>query len=225
MKKISIITGGSSGLGKELAIKLINRGQQVCILGRDAKKLDSVKKEICCLGFAGNIADESFVSKVFSQLKSDNYYVDFLYNCAGKGYFGEPISMHENNVRDIMESNVIGLLTISYEACREMINGGTIVNISSTAGLKGNANETLYCASKWAVRGFTEAMKAFYKKSSIHIVGVYPGGINTPFWSSECGMNPDVTKFMDPGEVAEVIVSNVLEKNTLYTADITIERK
>ena len=227
MKKISIVTGGSSGLGKELAKELVARGQNVCILARDAKKIQLTISGIGgnVLGYSCDLCDETAVHSVFADLQEKGYYVDYLYNCAGQGLFGVPTAMHIQQIQAVMNSNAIGLMCISYEACRYMTEGGTIINIASTAGLKGNPEETLYCASKWAVRGFTEALRAYYKKSPIHIVGVYPGGINTPFWKPDCGLSPDVSKFMDPAEVAKVIIENVLEKKTLYTADLTIERK
>lgn len=227
MKKISIVTGGSSGLGKELAKELVSRGYSVCILGRDADKIQSSIAEIAgdILGYSCDLCDEGSVHSVFMDLQEKGYYVDYLYNCAGQGIFGAPTAMHIQQIQAVMNSNIIGLMCISYEACRHMSEGGTIINIASTAGLKGNPEETLYCASKWAVRGFTEAMRAYYKKSTIHIIGVYPGGINTPFWKPDCGLSPDVSKFMDPSEVAKTIIENVLEKRTLYVADLTIERK
>lgn len=226
MKNISIVTGGSSGLGKEIARILVKKGEKVCIIARDKGKIKEAIEEIGgdILSFAGDLSDESFISSVFSTLKENDYYPAFLYNCAGKGIFGAPSDMKLDQVQDVFNSNTIGLINISYEACRNMDKGGTIINVMSTAALKGNANESLYCASKWAVRGFTEALRAYYKKSNIYIIGVYPGGINTPFWNPECGLSPDVSKFMDPAEVAATIVFNASEKKTMYSADITLER-
>ena len=227
MEEISVVTGGNSGLGEELVKELIKRSIKVCLLGRDENKTKSIVKEFGndILYYVGNLEDESFVKYVFSDIAKKGYYADYLYNNAGVGIFGAPTEMNIDKIREVMDSNVVGLMNITYEACRNMAEGGTIINIMSTAALKGNAGESLYCASKWAVRGFTEALKAYYKKSNIHVIGCYPGGMNTPFWKPDCGLQPDVSKFMDPSEVAKVIVNNVIEKNTLYVADITIERK
>ncbi|MDE6285148.1 MAG: SDR family NAD(P)-dependent oxidoreductase [Bacilli bacterium] len=229
MKKISIVTGGSSGLGKELVRELVVRGRQVCIIARDDKKIKDAINEIGSniLGYSCDLCDEKAVHVVFADLSAKGYYVDYLYNCAGVGRFGIPEDMHIPQIQTVMNSNVIGLMCITYEACRAMSEGGTIINIASTAALKGNAKETAYCASKWAVRGFTEALKAYYKEkgNTIHVIGVYPGGIKTPFWSEECGMNANTSKFMDPAELAKIIVENSLEKNSLFVSDITIDRK
>lgn len=227
MKNISIVTGGSSGLGKEISKILVKEGIPVCIIARNKEKIDRAKSEIGgeVISFVGDLSDEKFIKNTFTKLNEQGYYVNYLYNCAGVGVFGSPTEMNIEKINKCINSNVNGLMCISYEACRNMTNGGTIINIASTAGLKGNANETLYCASKWAVRGFTEAMKAYYKNSNIHIIGVYPGGMKTEFWNKECGMFPDTTKFMEPNEVAQIIVENARERKSLYCGDIVIERK
>lgn len=226
MKRISIVTGGSSGLGKELARELTANGKTVCIIGRTETKVEATVKEIDgVIGYTGDLSNEEFVKDVFKKLKDSGYYVEALYNCAGVGIFGEPKDMNLEQIKKVMDSNVIGLMCITYEACRSMSEGGAIVNIMSTAALKGNPLESLYCASKWAVRGFTEALRAFYKGKNIHVIGVCPGGIDTPFWTADCGLNPDVSKFMNPAELAKVIVFNTLDKATLYTSNIVIERK
>lgn len=227
MKKISLVTGGTSGLGKAIVENLVNKGLTVAVIARDEAKLDVLKKQcgekVIC--FRGDISDETFCKKIFLDLAQSGYYVDYLYNNAGVGIFGDPKAMNMEKIRTVMDSNTIGLMCLTYEALRCMTEGGTIVNIMSTAAIKTPAGESLYSASKCAVRGFTESLKLTYKKTNIHVVGVYPGGMNTPFWKPDCGSSPDVSKFMDPNEVAEIIIFNVLEHKTSYVADIIIERK
>lgn len=229
MNSISIVTGGSSGLGKAIACELLSKGINVCIVSRDEKKIARAVEEFPqqaeVLSYTGSVSDEAFVVGVFADLKKKGYYVDYLYNVAGVAIFGEASDMNSAKIQEAFDTNTIGVLVAAYEACRNMTEGGTIVNVISTAGLKGNPKETLYCATKWAVRGFTEAMKTEYKGKNIHFVGVYPGGMKTPFWTKDCGLYPDTSKWMEPIEVADVIVNAVLEKKSLYVNDITIERK
>ena len=226
MKKISIVTGGASGLGKELVKGLLEKGMEVCVISRNESKILKMIKEIHheIIYYTGNIADENFVKHVFEDLTNKKYYVHYLFNCAGVAIFGEPKDMNLEKIQQSFQSNTVGLMLMTYEACKIMNYGGTIINIMSTAALKGNANESVYCASKWAARGFTEALQEYYKKSNIHIIGVYPGGMNTPFWTSDCGLNPNVEKFMKPEEVSKVILDTVMERDTSYTSSITINR-
>ena len=100
-----------------------------------------------------------------------------------------------------------------------------IINILSTAALKGNINESLYCAQKWGARGYTESLKATYKGTNVKVVSVCPGGMNTNFWEN----NRDyVSKeksqgWMKPKDVAKIIFDNVTAEN-LCISDIVIER-
>lgn len=232
MKRVAIVTGGGSGLGYCLSEVLLKHGMDVFIIGRNEKKLCEAQIKLN-KGYGdkihylvGDISNEIFVKKVYSDLEQDNYYVQYLFNCAGTGRFGPA----EENNREIIDvafnASLTGLILMSSNAIKSMKeDGGTIINIMSTAALKGNPNESVYCAAKWGARGFTEAIKAATKGSKIKVLGVYPGGMNTDFWSPDCGMAPDVTKFMNPAEVAEEIVYAVLEKKSMYVSDLTIDRR
>jgi len=95
----------------------------------------------------------------------------------------------------------------------------------STAALKGNKNETVYCSAKWGERGYTEALKAEYKGTSVKVFGVYPGGMNTEFWndSRDYVSEEKAKSFMNPSDVAKVILDNI-SYDSLKVSDITIER-
>lgn len=232
MKRIAIVTGGGSGLGYCLNDELLKHGIEVLIIGRQEKKLLETQIKLNenygdkVRYIAGDISDEVFVKKVFSDLEKDNYYVQYLFNCAGTGRFGPAEENDREKIDVAFNASLIGLILMSSNAIKYMKKeGGTIVNIMSTAALKGNPNESVYCAAKWGARGFTEAIKAATKGTKTKVLGVYPGGMNTNFWSPECGMTPDVGKFMNPVEVAEEIVHAVLEKKSMYVSDLTIDRR
>ena len=101
-----------------------------------------------------------------------------------------------------------------------------IVNIMSSAALRGNKQESVYCATKWGERGYTESLKVAYKGTSVKVIGVYPGGMNTDFYknSRDYVSEEKQSSFMNPAEVADVILQNVLNENNLTVADIVIER-
>jgi short-subunit dehydrogenase len=94
----------------------------------------------------------------------------------------------------------------------------------STSALLGRDNETIYCASKWGARGYTEALRAELKGRKRNIIAVYPGGMKTDFYVV-AEQDRDISEFMDPKEVAEKIVNAVLVKDKLLVTDITISRK
>ena len=100
------------------------------------------------------------------------------------------------------------------------------VNIMSSAALRGNKQESVYCATKWGERGYTESLKVAYKGTSVKIIGVYPGGINTNFYknSRDYVSQEKQNTFMNPADVAKTIVDNLLSEANLTVADIIIER-
>ncbi len=95
----------------------------------------------------------------------------------------------------------------------------------STAALKGNPNESLYCASKWGARGFTESLKAYFKGTNIKVMGVFQGGTNTPFWNKNRDyLSKEVTdNFMDSEKLAKTIY-NAVTSDGVAVSDITIDR-
>lgn len=232
MKKIALVTGGGSGLGYCLSEELLKTGMDVCIVGRRENKLCEAQKELQkqygdrIQYAAGDISDEDFVKNLFLKLSDNGNYVQYLFNCAGTGQFG-PAEENNRKMIDIaFDASLIGLILMSSSAVKHMKDeGGVIVNIMSTAALRGKADETVYCAAKWGARGFTEALKEAVKGTKTKVIGVYPGGMNTEFWSPECGMTLDTAKLMNPREVAEVIVHAVMERNNMYVSDLTIDRK
>ncbi|MDR2035707.1 MAG: SDR family NAD(P)-dependent oxidoreductase [Coriobacteriales bacterium] len=249
MKSITIVTGASSGLGYEIAKIMAEAEASLCLVARSSERLNQVKEDweqrfpACeIVAKSGDISDESFVKSVYSGLLQQGFCVEHLINCAGAGYFGPPENNSREGIDRAFAGSLIGLILMSSEALVAMQpEGGCIVNILSTAALKGNPNESVYCAAKWGARGFAEALKAHTKGSKTQVINVFPGGMQTPFWSEHCGMQPDVSRFLDPVEVAQEVVRLLLprpagshpvhlERNegsspTSFVSDITIARR
>ena len=228
-KKIVVVTGGSSGLGFCIAKKLVAIGKNVCIIGRKPEKLQDAVKELQGLnaasivkGVAMDIAQEENVKNFYDAI-DPNYEVEYLFNVAGLGIFGEAKAIFEAEIDQVINSNLKGMILMTTGVLKQMeVSGGKIANVISTAGLKGKSGESLYCAAKWGARGFTEALKAEYKGRNIFIYGIYPGGMKTGFWDQSPSFNTE--KFMNPMDVAEQIVESVTH-DSLYVSEIVIDRK
>lgn len=214
-----VITGGNSGLGLEL-VKNFTDTNNVLVISRTKKEeIKGVFYEY------GSIADEEFVKKLYKKY-SKNFNITYLINNAAVGSFGSPEENDLQKINKVLEGNLIGLiLNTTYALPLMQENGGKIVNILSTAALKGNVNESLYCAAKWGARGYTESLKATYKGTNIKVISVCPGGMNSHFWDSNRSyVSADKSaKWMNPSNVAKVIYENITNNN-LCVADITIER-
>ena len=228
MKDIIVITGGPSGLGLELVKESINRGLFVCNLARNKDKmaeLDNVYKENY-KGFVGDITDEEFIKSSISQIKELGN-ISYLINNAAKAVFKTATKYTSTDIDQTIDG-LKGMILCTTSVLKE--NKGEdlkIVNIMSSAALKGNKNESVYCAAKWGQRGYTESLKSEYKGTNVKIVGVYPGGMNTSFWNnSRDYVSEDKSNtFMNPTTVANVILDNILNYNDLTVSDINIERK
>lgn len=233
MKKISVISGGTSGLGLEIADLFTRSGKNVLILGRNSEKMASAmtrlkKAPANCMAEAliCNIGREEEVKKVGDFLKSNSYTVEYLFNNAGMGLFMKAEKSTSASIDTIFEANLKGMILLTSEILGITPENEelTIVNIMSTSALLGRAEETIYCAAKWGARGYTEALRTELKGSKRNIIAVYPGGMRTDFWNIP-GQNRDVSTFMDPAEVAEKIVNAVIVTDKLFVTDITINRK
>jgi short-subunit dehydrogenase len=233
MKKISVISGGTSGLGFEIANLLIKSGRNVLILGRNSEKLadassklrnaseNSKTESLIC-----NIGKEEDVRKVGEFLTSKSLRVEYLFNNAGMGLFTKAQNSTSALIDTLFEANLKGMILLTSEILRFTPEDEelTIVNIMSTSALLGRAEETIYCAAKWGARGYTEALRTELKGLKRNIIAVYPGGMRTNFWDIP-GQNRDISSFMDPAEVAEKIVNAVIVTDKMFVTDITINRK
>lgn len=219
MTNLVVITGGTKGLGLEL-VKLFYKNQKVLVVSKTKRdEIDGVYYEY------GNIADEDFIKAVYQKYAKD-YNISFLINNAGLGLFGAPETNTKEKIDKVIQANLVGLiLNTTYAIPLLNPEGARIVNILSTAALKGNVNESLYCSAKWGAMGYTESLKATYKGSKIKVVSVCPGGMNTDFWANNRDYVPveKSAKWLNPKDVAEVIYENITN-DKLCVSNIVIER-
>lgn len=233
LNSITLVTGGSSGLGLEIARKHVLAGDNVCIVSRDLVRLKKAKDSLIPLNGAitimalqCNVSKETEVTSVFSYLLKKGYVVKRLYNVAGMGIFCAPALVNREMVDEVLSASFIGLILMSTYGLRAMEEqGGTIVNVMSSAAKRANPMEAVYCGVKWGARGYTESLAAAMKGTPIRVLAVYPGGMNTPFWSEKTGIPQNIDTYMDPAEVAEVIYSAVSDRSSLKVSEISIERK
>ncbi len=227
MKDIMIITGGCSGLGFEIVKQAINKDIFVCNLARNKEKMKELDKmfKTNYKGFVGDITDSEFISNSINEISKLGNVV-YLINCAEKACFKSPTQYNKEDI-DLSLNGLKGMILCSTETLKVKNEENLkIVNIMSSAALKGNKQEALYCATKWGERGYTESLKVAYKGTSVKVIGVYPGGMNTEFWSESRNYVSEEksNSFMNPKDVAKIIIDNVTTKCNLTVSDIVIER-
>lgn len=221
MQDIVIITGGSKGLGSCLVSEAIQRGFIVCNLSRHPSLFTHENYYY----FEGDISDEEFVKKSIAEIsKLGN--IKYLFNNASSASFKAPTLYEKEDVTKCFKG-LAGMILLSATVLKQKEEQNLkIINIMSSAALHGNKGEAVYCASKWGARGYTESLKATYKGTSVKVIGVYPGGMNTDFFkeSRDYVSEEKQKTFMNPEEVARIICDNVFSNYNLTVADLIIER-
>ncbi len=181
--KVALITGGSSGIGRATAKALAEVGARVSITGRDKSKLEETARALGVHAIHADVAIEADVHRTYRELTAKFGDLDILVNNAGVGSFKPLIDTDTAVFERVLATNVTGLMMMGREAAKIFIkrNGGNIVNISSTAGLRGAPNGTAYYSSKFAVRGMTECWRAELRKHNIRVMLVNPSEVLTNF--------------------------------------------
>lgn len=191
MNQVIVITGASSGIGRETAVKAAQLGGRPVLIARSEEKLIKLSEQISeivnepCLYFVLDVSNYDRVKTVFTQIREQAGSVDILLNNAGFGVFE---SFHEAEFQDVVnmfEVNVLGLMACTKEVLPMMMerNKGHIINVASQAGKLATPKSSGYSATKHAVIGFTNSLRMELARTNIHVSSVNPGPIETNFFN------------------------------------------
>ena len=214
--KKAIITGGGRGLGKAVALALAAEGVAIAITGSNEETLQKTTKEIEDLGVKAvysvfDVSDFDAVKKGISQLKTTFGDADILINNAGIAAFGSFLDMEPAKWKEILDINVMGIYNVTHAVLPDMIakNSGDIINVSSTAGIRGNANTSAYSASKFAVVGLSEALMMEVRKHNIRVSTLMPSTIASDMSLSLNLTDGNPEKVLQPEDFAELVVAQL----------------
>ena len=205
-----VVTGGSLGIGKATANSLIEKGAKVLVTGRSVERLHDAFNNIDCHTIAFDIGDTSKIEENAKQcLEILDGRVDVLINNAG---LGERKSIEELSIDAFMKVfnvNVFGLALFTKEIVPVMKsqNGGTIMNIGSTASLKGYKTGSIYASSKFAVRCLSQCWQAELRPYNIRVCQINPSEVTTAFGSQDRIEREEVDNKLSSKEIAHAIIS------------------
>ena len=217
--KNALITGGGRGLGKAVALALAKEGVNIGITGRNEENLKATVQELQALGVKAayavfNVDQKEEVNIGVASIAQQLGGIDTLINNAGVGDFGSFEEMAEDVWENVINVNLFGVYYVAKAALPFLKENkeGDIVNIASTAGLKGAPNMSAYCASKAAVISLSQSLMAELRKFNIRVITLTPSTIATDM-SIEGGLtdgNPE--KVLQPEDFAEW-VRDILKMN------------
>ena len=196
--KTVVVTGAASGIGAATAALFRERGATVVGVDREP-----------CDGPQIDLTVEADVAEVVPAVLARHGRLDALVNNAGLARHAAVVDIDLDELDLMWAVNVRALVQLTRDAMRAMTAGGTIVNVVSTAGLRGEPGESAYCATKAAVRGFTEGAAEEGRAVGVRVAGVYPAGVSTGFWDGAVGDRASFTgdkAWLSPADVALQVV-------------------
>lgn len=207
--KTVVVTGGSRGIGYATARAFLAQGARVAICALDAQRLAAAERTLRAVGgelFAqrADVADYGALEAFFAQVQSRFGSVEILVNNAGRAWAGRFADEPRETLDAVVDTNVKGVLYATRLILPAMLarRRGVIVNVASGAGLVGFAELATYCASKFAVVGFTEALAAELRGSPVRVHALCPGRVATDMQEQYCGRRIG----LPPEQVAEAIL-------------------
>ncbi|MEJ6735756.1 MAG: SDR family NAD(P)-dependent oxidoreductase [Flavobacteriales bacterium] len=220
-----LITGGNSGIGKETAKQLIALGANVVITGRDEEKLNKVAQEIGAIPLPFDISDlKSIPAKSREAFILLDGKIDTLINNAGIGVFPKLGEITIEDLESVYRTNVFGLTLLTQEIIKPLITQcyGNIINIGSTAALKGFDRGSVYAASKFAVRGLTQSWQAELRKYNIRVCLVNPSEVTTAFAAEDRVERDENNKKLGTEEIAHTIVATLQMRDKGFVPEVTV---
>ena len=207
-----ILTGGSLGIGKATAKSLIEKGANVLVTGRSKERLKNAFQNIECKIVAFDIGDIDNID--FNANKCIDIFenkVDVLINNAGVGVRRSIEELNIMDFLDVFNVNVFGLSLFTKEIIPLMKNqnGGTIINIGSTASLKGYKNGSIYASSKFAVRCLTQCWQAELRPYNIRVCQINPSEVTTAFGNIKRIEREEVDNKLSSKEISHAIISAI----------------
>ncbi len=221
--KTAIVTGGSLGIGKATAKLLVQKGCRVLISARQADRLYKAAEEIGAVGFQGDMSRPADIQAMYAFFSERFGRLDILVNNAGiGGDFSQLTEVTLEDFHKVYAVNVFGAALVAQEAARRFKaqNYGNIVNIGSTAGVKGFARGTVYASSKFALRAMTQCWQEELRRYNVRVMLVNPSEVKTAFANGI--EHPEEPKKLRPAEIAHAIVSALEMDDRGFIPELTI---
>ncbi len=225
---VVVITGASSGIGRSAAALFGRHGWRVGLIARSADNLEATRKDVAAGGgtasvAVADVADSAALEVAAARIEGELGPIDVWVNNAGVSVYGKFMDITEDEFRRLTEVNYLGTVNGTRVALRRMLprNRGTVVQILSAISYRGVPLQSPYSGSKYALRGFTEAVRAELANdnSAVHMTMVHPPAVNTPFYNHAVSHMPKPVRPPPPVYQPELVA------DAIYLAATTRRRE
>lgn len=224
-----MVTGAGKGIGRAIAIALANEGAHVGLIARTEKDLQAVAAEIETTGVktaiaTADVSDLQSVNAAVNSIQKTLGNIDILINNAGTGKFGKFLDLEPAEWENQVKVNLFGVYYVTRAVLPQMIERqtGDIINISSTAGLKGAAATSAYSASKFGVMGLSESLMLEVRKHNIRVTALNPSTIVTELAQSANLINNNAEKLIQPEDFAELIIAQLKLNRRVFVKEASL---
>jgi len=230
-KKNVVITGGASGIGKRLALRFARQKSNLAIIDIDGTRLMNTEKELKPFNvriqtYRCDVSQQNQIEQIADRIKKDFNFIDILINNAAV-VTGKPVlDAHLEDLKKTLDTDLMAVIFMTKQFLSEMVarNSGHIVNVASAAGLVAVPGMADYCAAKFGVVGFSDALRLEMKKYGYHGVKVScicPSFIATGMFA---GVKPPLfSSWLDPDRVAYEIIRTILRDRAYLKIPFTVK--
>lgn len=227
-----VVTGASDGLGYCTALKLAAAGSNLALFSRNQEKLIQLQQELSIqypqqkfIAYPCDLCQIEQIKNTVKKILTDFKNIQALLNIAG---VWQKLSTLENidaeTIQNVIQTNLIGLIQITNLLLPNLKqqSEAVIFNDSSSSGIMARPEQSVYCASKFGVYGFTEVLKIDLKGTNVRVAGLYQGGTNTQLFAKAKDLDKPLNDFTNPADLADTIIFMLTRPPKLWIHDIRI---
>lgn len=220
----ALVTGGSSGIGYAVAKMLVDSGARVAVVGRNQQRLSTAAQSLGAVPIRANVADEADVHLAYEEVLRRFGHLDILVNSAGIGIFRNLIDTDRESFEAVFAVNVTGAMLMAREAAKHFVQrqSGNIVNIGSTAALRGAPKGSAYYASKFALRGMTECWRTELRSHNVRVFLINPSEVLTAFGKPAGAAPAEDPSKLHSEDIAHMVKAVLEMENRGFTPELSI---